>query len=84
MSAPLTAAVIVASNRAAAGVYADTTGPIIVEALRADGWTVGDPVVVPDGQPVADTGELVRQVSRGEDARQATLTVHRDGRFICS
>jgi molybdenum cofactor synthesis domain-containing protein len=54
MSAPLTAAVIVASNRAAAGVYADTTGPIIVEALRADGWTVGDPVVVPDGQPVAD------------------------------
>ena len=54
MSAPLTAAVIVASNRAAAGVYADTTGPIIVEALRADGWTVGDPVVVPDGKPVAD------------------------------
>lgn len=51
---PLTAAVIVASNRAAAGVYADTTGPIIVEALRADGWAVSDPVVVPDGQPVAD------------------------------
>jgi molybdenum cofactor synthesis domain-containing protein len=53
MSAPLTAAVIVASNRAAAGVYADTTGPLIVEALRADGWTVSDPVVVPDGEPVA-------------------------------
>ena len=52
--APLTAAVVVASNRAAAGVYADTTGPIIVAALRADGWTVPDPVVVPDGEPVAE------------------------------
>lgn len=51
---PLVAAVIVASNRAAAGVYADTTGPLIVEALRADGWSVSDPVVVPDGEPVAD------------------------------
>jgi molybdenum cofactor synthesis domain-containing protein len=50
----LAAAVIVASNRAAAGVYADTTGPLIVEALRADGWSVSDPVVVPDGEPVAD------------------------------
>jgi molybdenum cofactor synthesis domain-containing protein len=47
------AAVVVASNRAAAGVYDDTTGPLIVEALRADGWDVGDPVVVPDGEPVA-------------------------------
>ncbi|MFL6108841.1 MAG: molybdenum cofactor biosynthesis protein B [Marmoricola sp.] len=48
------AAVVVASNRAAAGVYEDTTGPLIVEALRADGWEVGDAAVVPDGQPVAD------------------------------
>jgi molybdenum cofactor synthesis domain-containing protein len=54
MTRPLTAAVVVASNRAAAAVYADTTGPLIVEALRADGWSVSDPVVVPDGQPVAD------------------------------
>jgi len=46
------AAVVVASNRAAAGVYEDTTGPIIAEALRAAGWEVGDPVVVPDGEPV--------------------------------
>jgi molybdenum cofactor synthesis domain-containing protein len=52
-AAPLTAAVIVASNRAAAGVYADTTGPLIVAALQADGWTVSDPVVVSDGEPVA-------------------------------
>jgi molybdenum cofactor synthesis domain-containing protein len=50
----LTAAVVVASNRAAAGVYDDDTGPLIVEALRADGWTVDAAAVVPDGQPVAD------------------------------
>lgn len=46
------AAVVVASNRAAAGVYADTTGPLIVAALRADGWEVADAVVTPDGEPV--------------------------------
>jgi molybdenum cofactor synthesis domain-containing protein len=52
MTASLPAAVVVASNRAAAGVYDDTTGPLIVEALRVDGWEVGDPVVVPDGEAV--------------------------------
>jgi molybdenum cofactor synthesis domain-containing protein len=46
------AVVVVASNRAAAGVYDDTTGPLIVEALRAEGWEVGEPDVVPDGEPV--------------------------------
>ena len=51
------AAVVVASNRAAAGVYDDTTGPLIVAALAEDGWEVGEPVVVPDGEPV---GEAVR------------------------
>jgi molybdenum cofactor synthesis domain-containing protein len=54
MSAPMQAAVVVASNRAAAGVYDDTTGPLIVEALRADGWEVSEAVVVPDGEPVGD------------------------------
>ena len=52
MTASLPAAVVVASNRAAAGVYDDTTGPLIVEALRADGWEVDDAVVVPDGEAV--------------------------------
>jgi molybdenum cofactor synthesis domain-containing protein len=46
------AAVVVASNRAAAGVYADETGPLIVSWLTAEGFACGDPVVVPDGQPV--------------------------------
>ena len=49
----LRAAVVVASNRAAAGVYADETGPLIVDALRALGFEVDAPVVVPDGDPVA-------------------------------
>jgi molybdenum cofactor synthesis domain-containing protein len=48
------ATVISASNRAAAGVYEDTTGPLIVEALACLGFEVTGPVVVPDGQPVAD------------------------------
>lgn len=48
----ITAAVVVASNRAAAGVYADETGPLLVEALRSWGFTTGDAQVVPDGEPV--------------------------------
>lgn len=42
---------ITSSNRAAAGVYADTGGPIIVERLRSWGFDVDDPVVVADGDP---------------------------------
>jgi len=53
VSQSLSAGVVVASNRAAQGVYADETGPLIVEALRSLGFVVGDPVVVPDGAPVA-------------------------------
>ena len=51
------ARVVTASNRAAAGVYADRGGPIIVEWLRARGYSTPDPVVVPDGEPV---GEALR------------------------
>ena len=47
------AEVVVASNRVAAGVYADETGPLIVDALHELGFTVDAPVVVPDGEPVA-------------------------------
>jgi molybdenum cofactor synthesis domain-containing protein len=48
----LRAEVVVASNRAAAGVYADETGPLIVEFLQELGFTTGPAVVVPDGEPV--------------------------------
>jgi molybdenum cofactor synthesis domain-containing protein len=48
----MNATVVCASNRAAAGVYEDTTGPLIVEALAGLGFEVTGPVVVPDGDPV--------------------------------
>lgn len=52
------ATVIAASNRAAAGVYEDTTGPLIVTALEELGFEVTGPVVVPDGEPV---GAAIRE-----------------------
>ena len=48
------AQVIVASNRAWAGVYADSSGPVLVAGLRQLGFDVDDPVIVPDGDPVGD------------------------------
>jgi molybdenum cofactor synthesis domain-containing protein len=48
----LRAEVVVASNRAAAGVYEDATGPLIVAFLEELGFDVDAPVVVPDGDPV--------------------------------
>ena len=59
------AAVITASNRSAAGLRPDTSGPILVEGLRNLGIDVGDPLVVPDGEPV---GEALRDaVASGID-----------------
>ncbi|MFF1421160.1 molybdenum cofactor biosynthesis protein B [Streptomyces sp. NPDC058280] len=51
-SEPYRALVVTASNRAAAGVYADTGGPILVDGLTALGFAVEGPKVVPDGDPV--------------------------------
>ncbi|MBT0566390.1 molybdenum cofactor biosynthesis protein B [Williamsia sp. CHRR-6] len=51
-STPFTARVVVSSTRAAAGVYPDRTGPIIVEWLAAQGITVDEVSVVADGDPV--------------------------------
>lgn len=47
------AVVVTASNRAAAGVYADRSGQVLAEGLRALDLDVGDPVVLPD-----DRGQL--------------------------
>lgn len=52
LSAPYSALVVTASNRAAAGVYEDKGGPLIAEALRRLGFAVDGPRVVPDGAPV--------------------------------
>jgi len=47
------ARVVVASNRAFAGIYRDTSGPLLAAGLRELGCAVDDPiVVVPDGDPV--------------------------------
>jgi molybdenum cofactor synthesis domain-containing protein len=46
------ARVIVASTRAATGVYEDRTGPVIVDWLSSHGYTVPAPVVVADGDAV--------------------------------
>ncbi len=46
------ATVITVSTRAATGVYTDEAGPRLVEQLEAAGFTVGPPVVVPDGRDV--------------------------------
>ena len=63
------ATVIAASNRAAAGVYEDTTGPLIVAALEELGFEVTGPLVVPDGEPV---GEAIREAVQG--GARAVLT----------
>lgn len=57
--------VVTASNRAAAGVYADRSGPVIVAWLRERGFDTPDPVVVPDGDPVGDA--LRAAVAAGVD-----------------
>ena len=59
------AVVITASNRAAAGVYADRSGPLIVSWLGERGFSVSEPVVVPDGEPVREA--LVAAVSSGAE-----------------
>jgi molybdenum cofactor synthesis domain-containing protein len=43
---------ITVSNRAAAGVYADKSGPVLAGALRAAGCEVTGPLVIPDGSAV--------------------------------
>lgn len=59
------ARVVVASNRAARGVYADTSGPLLVAGLTELGCRVDEPVVVPDGEPVG--AELRRAAADGVD-----------------
>lgn len=54
LTAPYSALVVTASNRAAAGVYEDRGGPLIAEALIRFGFAVDGPWVVPDGEPVGN------------------------------
>jgi molybdenum cofactor synthesis domain-containing protein len=66
------ALVVTVSTRASAGVYADRSGPIIVEELTRLGFTVGEPLVVPDGDAVGDA-------LRGAVAAQRALVITTGG-----
>jgi molybdenum cofactor synthesis domain-containing protein len=59
------ALVVTVSNRAAAGVYADRAGPVLVDGLAAVADTVDGPVIVADGSPVE--GALRDAVAAGYD-----------------
>jgi molybdenum cofactor synthesis domain-containing protein len=56
---------ITVSNRASAGVYADRSGPVLVELLRSAGCETEGPRVIPDGEPVEQA--LRDAVSDGYD-----------------
>ena len=43
---------VTVSNRAAGGVYADRSGPVVARLLAEAGCAVDGPLVVPDGAPV--------------------------------
>lgn len=58
-----TARVVIASTRAATGVYADRCGPLIREWLVDHGFDVDAPVVVTDGPAV---GEALREAVGAE------------------
>lgn len=65
----LKATVVVASNRASAGVYEDTTGPLLVAFLEELGFVVRPPEVVRDGDPV---GEAIARAA--EEGARVVLT----------
>ena len=58
------------SNRAAAGVYPDRSGPVLAELLREAGCEVDGPLVVPDGSPVEEA--LREAIKAGYDVVVST------------
>lgn len=65
-----TALVVVASTRAAAGTYEDTSGPIAVEFLRAKGFDTPEALVVPD----AEIKPTLDRIFRAETVPHVVLT----------
>ncbi|OBK76007.1 molybdenum cofactor biosynthesis protein [Mycobacterium sp. 1164985.4] len=57
--------VVIASTRAAAGVYEDRSGPVVVDWLTARDIETPAPVVVPDGDAVAEA--IAAAVVEGAD-----------------
>ncbi len=81
--------VVVASNRAADGVYEDTSGPILVEGFAAGNLDVAGPVVVHDGDEVeqalrdaVDDGYDVVVTSGGTGLTSKDLTPEMTRRVI--
>lgn len=64
----ISAAVIVLSDRASRGEYADEAGPLLVERLRTMGATVAAPVVLPD-----DAHQLERHLRQLADSGTALV-----------
>lgn len=62
---PRKAGVVIASNRAAAGIYEDKTGPVIRDWLVEHGYETFPVMVVPDGEPV---GAAIRALLTQEPA----------------
>jgi molybdenum cofactor synthesis domain-containing protein len=65
MTALIRALAVTVSNRAAAGVYPDRSGPVLADLLREAGCDVTGPVVIPDGAEVETT--LAGAVQAGYD-----------------
>ena len=62
---------VTVSNRAAAGVYEDKSGPVLVELLRSAGCDIVDgPLVIPDGEAVEEV--LRDSVTAGYDVTVTT------------
>ncbi|AGP31561.1 MogA/MoaB family molybdenum cofactor biosynthesis protein [Corynebacterium terpenotabidum] len=64
------ALVIVASTRAAAGTYADRTGPLLVDWLRGRGILTPEPVIIADG----DIPAYLTDLFTGADLPTIVLT----------
>lgn len=54
-----TAGIVIASTRAAAGIYPDTSAPVLTAWLSGQGFEVLSPLVVPDGEDVQEALEYL-------------------------
>ncbi len=65
---PFTAAVITLSDKGAAGLREDTSGPLISETLEKKGYEVIESLLLPDGRPL-----LEKELCRLADQRQVNV-----------
>jgi molybdenum cofactor synthesis domain-containing protein len=63
---------VTVSNRASAGVYEDTSGPVLVSRLEELGFSVSGPLVIPDG-------DRVEEVLRDAVAQEYSVVVTSGG-----